>query len=199
MRISISPRSILLFLPSVISSSTHSCPSMTPSRPSVMCVPRRSPLPVPPGRLYLTRKLPSPLESFWQNGILANALSPPLTTFLGVRFGAARRESRDPKSQPGSLPVLDRWTQAKAWDLRVLISTEPHPSGSVQTISRASSRLSTLVGWWFSMVICSVSPFLVSCLCSRFSLSGYHEVYTKHSIDKTVCFLLVSSKCKVSF
>lgn len=113
------------FLPSVISPPTRSYPPMTPSRPSVMRVPPRSPLPVPPGTLYLTRKLPSPLASFRQNGILANVLSPPLTIFLGVRFGAARRESRDPKAQPGSLPVLDRWTQPKARALQVLSRQNP--------------------------------------------------------------------------
>lgn len=180
---------------------------LTPSRPSVMRVPPRSPLPVPPGTLYLTRKLPSPLVSFWQNGILANVLSPPLTIFLGVRLGAARRESRDPKAQPGSLPVLDPWTQPKARDLQVLSRQNPtrqtqlrrFPGSPLGFSTACLLRLSTSVGWWFSMAICSVSPFLVSCLCSRFSLSGYHEVYTKHSIDKTVFFLLVSSKLKASF
>lgn len=168
------------FLPSIISSSTHSYPPMTPSRPSVMCVPPRSPFPVPPGRLYLIRKRPSPLASFWQNGILANVLSPPLTIFLGVRFGAARRESRDPKSQPGSLPVLDRWTQAKAWDLQVLSRQNPTRQAQLRWFPRSPLNFSLYClppavclpwwaggfPWWFAL--CPLSLFLVSALDFRF-------------------------------
>lgn len=58
------------------------------------------------------------------------------------------------------------------------------PSGYFASPWFLFPSLPAFVNWWFSMVICSVCthppPFYVSCVCHRFLLCGYHEVYIKH-------------------
>lgn len=100
-------------------------------------------------------------------------VSPSHCISRGETWGCQEGE-RDPRPSL-ALPVLGRWTQAKAWGLQVLSRQNPTRQaqlrrfpGSPLSFSPYCLRLSTLVGWWFSMVLCSVSLLLVSALDFRF-------------------------------
>ena len=53
--------------------------------------------------------------------------------------------------------------------------------------------LSTLVDWLFSMVVCLVLLLCLLWIYSRLLYYGYHGVYIKHLIDKTVHFKLIKT------
>ena len=59
--------------------------------------------------------------------------------------------------------------------------------------------LSSLVNWWFSIVISLIPLSLLLCIYYKFLLCGYYDAYIKQFILVTVCFKLIKTQVRVHF